>query len=369
MLHTVHKITLLSVFIMGAMEALFGIQVSANDTHSPALLSSEIAVVNSKITPEIKVAVLGDTDSGTNFGDVLQLTAAEKASVVMINGDFGYNSTPTAWKDRVIKSINVDNFPIIGALGNHDLGANTNTYVGIFDGFRNKKNGLKSKCTGTPGISTGHDITIADEICTFGNVSIVASGIGQVLNEKYFEGRLEEKLKSAPANNWKLIGYHYTLSNMNPGIKGDENTFSFFEIIRKYGAIGAQAHTHSVMASCPIVSPFKKGAPILCHPDFGADLLQRFIAPGVGMYVDSSLGGKEVRSRGRCRNPTETGCLHMVDLITQEGYTRIDGITKTKFNSMGALFFVFNTGGDPSKARVYYKSIDGQEIFNFNISR
>jgi hypothetical protein len=200
-------------------------------------------------------------------------------------------------------------------------------------------------------------------------VSIIENGIGQVLSKPYLEGRLEAKLKAVPMENWKLVGYHFTLTSMNPGIKGDENTYKFFDLIRQYGAIGAQAHTHTVMASCPVMSVFSKGAAIKCHPDFGMNLEDRFVLPGTGLFVDASTGGKEVRSRGRCKSATEAGCTHMVDIISKEGYTRIDGTSYSKFNGLGAMFIIFNVGGDPSKALAYFKSIDGQVIFKFNISR
>lgn len=59
----------------------------------------------------------------------------------------------------------------------------------------------------------------------------------------------------------------------------------------------------------------------------------------------------------------------MVDLITDEGYTRTDGIRKTDFNRMGALFLTLNVQQNPKKAIAYFKSIDGQEIFNFTIDK
>ncbi len=317
---------------------------------------------------EVKIALIGDTEAGSNFGSVLRMVAAEKVNLLMINGDFGYGASPSAWKQRVLSSVDINTLPIIATLGNHDLGSNANKYIDIINGFRNSKNGLITACTGKAGVSTGHDITAVDEVCTIGNVSVVGNGIGQVLSKMYLENQLDAKLKAVPNGNWKLVGYHFTLENMNPGIKGDEATHKFFDIIRQNGAIGAQGHTHIAMASCPISSVFQKGAPVQCHPDF-INPEERFVMPGTGIYVDSSLGGKEARSRLRCKIATEKGCAHMVDIISKEGYTRTDGVKKTSFNRFGALFIVFNVGGDPNKALAYYKSVDGQIIFKFNISK
>ena len=331
---------------------------------------SACASINKTSIEEVKIALIGDTSAGSNFTEVLKLIEAEKAQVIMINGDFGYNYSPEQWKQKIISTIDTQTISVIGTLGNHDVERNNaNKYISILFGFRNSNNNLINICTGSANISEGKDIAGADEVCTFKNVSIIGSGIGQILSTNYLENRLEQKLKEAPKENWKLIGYHFTLESMNPGIKGDQSTHKFFELIRKYGAIGAQGHTHSVMASCPISSEFVKGNKIHdCHPEFN-NPNERFIFPGTGLYVDSSLGGKEVRNRNRCANPNEIGCHHMVDLISAEGYTRTDGITKTSFNRFGALFITFNKGSNPSKAEVYFKSIDGSVVFSFNITK
>ena len=249
--------------------------------------------------PEVRVALIGDTEAGVNFGSVLKMIAAEKADVLMINGDFGYGDSPETWKKRIISSVDINTLPIIATLGNHDLGSKTNTYISILNSLRTDKNGLTTACTGKAGVSEGHDITAVDEVCTFKNVSIVGSGIGQVLTKTYLENQLTAKLKKIPQDNWKLVGYHFTLASMNPGIKGDEATHKFFDIIRQNGGIGVQGHTHIAMASCPISSTFQKGAEVKCHPDFTKPE-ERFVMPGTGIYVDSSLGGKEARARLRC---------------------------------------------------------------------
>lgn len=317
---------------------------------------------------EVTVALIGDTGADQMFGSVLHLVANENADVVMINGDLGYNSSPEKWNDRLKSSIDTSKYFVIGTLGNHDAGSK-DKYLALFDGYRNDNKDLRTKCSGTTGVKEGHDIIAVDEVCTFGNVSIIASGIGLVLSTTYLENRLEQKLKNVPKENWSLAGYHYTVTSMNPGIKGDENTYKFFDLLRQYGAIGAQAHTHSGMASCPIASPFVRGAEVKCHASFGSDLEARFVAPGIGLFMDSSLGGKEIRNRSRCHSSKEKGCQHLVDLISDEGYTRTDGTIKSDFNPFGAMFIVFNLDGDPTKALAYYKSVDGKVVFKFNISR
>jgi hypothetical protein len=327
-------------------------------------------VSNSESFAEVKVAVLGDTGAGDGFASVLSLAAAEGAHVVMINGDLGYGSSPATWNSKLRSSIDTNSIAIIGSLGNHDVEQNnTQAYINVFEGLRNSQNSLKTKCSGNTVLAEGQDIAAVDEVCTFGNVSLIANGIGQVLNKKYLEDRLEIQLKRAPTNNWKLVGYHFTLDSMNPGIKtSNENTHRFFDLIRQHGAIGAQAHTHSAMASCPISSTFSPGTPVHCHENF-QNLEQRFILPGTGLFVDSSLSGREARNRRSCHRGTEVGCAHMVDLITSEGYTRTDGARRENFNRLGAIFMVFNAGGDPAKALVYFKSTDGQEIFRFQITK
>jgi hypothetical protein len=324
--------------------------------------------LNSPQVEEFKVAVFGDTGAGADFKQVLALAKKENANLIMINGDFGYGPKPAAWAGALLKVIDPDQIGVIGSLGNHDV-LDRVQYLKQFKQFRTEKNQLNKLCTGQPKIEPGPDIIAVDEVCTFGNVSIVASGIGQVLTKDYLTNKLSEKLEAAPAANWKLVGYHFTLESMTPGLKPDQNTHSFFDLIRKHGAIGAQAHTHSAMASCPIYSQFKKGNPVLCHPEFGKDLEDRFIAPGIGMFLDSSLGGKDVRPRKRCKNPNESGCEHMVDLITADGYTRTDGTKITDFTRDGSMFIVFNKNRNPNLAEVYFKSVDNTRVFEFTIRR
>jgi len=318
---------------------------------------------------EVIVALLGDTGAGSAFASVLKLVANEGADVVMINGDFGYSSSTATWKKRLVDSLDIEKHLVIGSLGNHDTSEKTQ-YISAFESFRTPTNGLKGNCTGKPSIATGQDIILVDEVCTFGNVSLIPSGIGQVLTKSYLEDRLENKLSTAPKDNWKLVGYHFTLASMNPGIKVTESSAKFFDLIRQYGAIGAQAHTHSAMASCPISSTFSSGltAP-KCHADFGEDLEDRFIAPGTSIYLDSSISGMGTRSRKRCKSPNSSDCKHMVDLISSEGYTRTDGTKLTNLPDAGAMFIVFNEGGDPNKAFVYFKTTDGKTVFKFSITR
>lgn len=323
-------------------------------------------------TEEFKVALMGDTGANQSFARVLELALAENVDMIMINGDLGYGRRSAKWKERVLSVVNPSQVLIIGSLGNHDVERNqAQGYIDVLQSFRSPENKLTELCTGKPNMAKSSDVTAVNEVCNFGNVTVVASAIGQGglgYPDSYYESELEQKLNAAPKKNWKLVGYHYTLSSMNPGLKGTQATHKFFDIIRKHGAVGAQGHTHTAMASCPIVSPFRSGEPVLCHPDF-YDLEKRFIAPGVGLYVDSSISGKDIRRRGRCARGNESGCGHMVDLISHEGYTRVDGIKNTGANKDGALFFTFNVGGHSEKAHAYFKNVEGQTVFQFNLDR
>lgn len=347
------------------MKSVLGLTVSLF-----CLFCSSVSAVSIGSTQEITVALLGDTGAYRDFQEVINLVNEERAEIVMINGDLGYGATPQKWRETLLKEIDPNIQLVIGSLGNHDFERGRHDdYVSIFHGLRNAKNSLAVHCSGGVTIEKGKDIAALDEVCTFGNLTVIASGIGQIFTKSYFEDRLKEKLSAKPPGNWALVGYHYTLASMNPGIKPNENTYKFFDLIRKFGAIGAQAHTHTVMASCPIQSEFKANASPACHPGFGSDLSDRFVEDGTGIFIDSSLGGMPPRNRRRCRQPGDAGCAHMVDLITKEGYTRADGLAKADFAARGAVFIRFNINGDPTRARAYFKSVDGREVFSFNIRR
>lgn len=338
---------------------------------------------------ELKVALIGDTDSKENFRTALKIARTGGANVIMINGDFVYLnddepkraffSKAQTWKQILQEEIDLNRTAVIGSLGNHDVDFNDNNgtawedeFIKYFDSFRNSYNGLRRKCTGAPGLSKMRDVTLVNEVCTFGNVSIVASSINLFhehgFSSQFFEDELHKKLSAAPASNWKLAGYHFTLASMNrAGKSEDQNTHRFFDIIRQHGAIGAQAHTHQVMASCSISSPFRLGEAVRCDRQFGNDSSNRWVGPGLGLYVDSSAV-RDVRPKTSCLN-AGAGCKHMTDVITAEGYSYQDRGSRSLRDGRGVLFLVFNANGDSSKGYATYMNFSGDQVFSFNIHK
>ncbi len=336
---------------------------------------------------ELKVALMGDTDIHEKFTQGLELAKREGTEVMMINGDFAYAEdglsdveTVYAWRDRIERSIDFNQISVIGSVGNHDIdkkdqlghnGEMLHRYIKYFGRFRNSQNQLNEKCTGQSEIRQDRDVMLMNEVCTFGNVSIVASAIGitEVFPDSFYENELKKKLSQMPTENWKLAGYHYTLKSMNMAGKGDQTTHTFFDIIRQQGAIGVQAHTHTAMASCPIGGRFAENSPVRCLANFENDVYNRYIEPGIGIYLDSSVSGRDVRDRKGCSNEGSSNCDHLYDYISYEGYHIKNGAPKNIGSRDGILFVDFNKGGDPSKAYVYFKNFSGNVIFDFVIHR
>jgi len=339
--------------------------------------------------PEITVALIGDTDVNSAFADALALVKSESPDILMINGDFAYLNDgegldefyeyAATWKQRLLEQIDIENVAVIGSLGNHEVDPNSGDnameerFLQYFDDFRTPSNGLGNACTGQPTLSVSADVTLVNEVCNFGNLSIVVSGINQLYTDgfstEFFEGALDTKLSDIPDSNWSLVGFHFSLASMNrAGKDTDQATHAFFDSIREYGAIGVQAHTHSASASCSISSPFVEGQPVVCDPQYLGDMAVRGLARGTGIFLDSSLGGRDVRSKSPCLN-NGGDCTHLADLVTAQGYSFQDGPDQDISPRIGVFFIVFNEGGDPSRARVYFKDQSGAVIFQFNVIR
>ena len=156
-------------------------------------------------TPEIKIALIGDTEAGADFGSVLKLAANERADALMINGDFGYGASPEKWKDRVMASVDTDRLPIIGTLGNHDVSAAAK-YIAIFNSFRTQENGLQQRCTGTTGMPSGLQC-----FCTSNSYP---RGFGAGCNEPLSESGVLSSPAFSPETpiNASVLSYHGSIS-------------------------------------------------------------------------------------------------------------------------------------------------------------
>src|SRR6185503_21304629 len=84
------------------------------------------------------------------------------------------------------------------------------------------------------------------------------------------------------------------------------------------------------------------------------------VSPGHSFVVVSALGGVGIRDQELCLPDTPPyGCNGEWAAI----YASNQGAT------YGALFMVFNVGGDPLKAHGYFKNVDGAVIDEFDITR
>src|SRR5690242_15938146 len=70
-------------------------------------------------TANLKVAFVGDTASGSDWGSVANLIKSEGAAAVMVAGDMTYNANPSQWWTKT-ESVFGTTFPVFLARGNHD---------------------------------------------------------------------------------------------------------------------------------------------------------------------------------------------------------------------------------------------------------
>src|SRR5688572_2964417 len=72
------------------------------------------------VTPDLKVAFIGDQGLGTNPTAVLNLVKNEGAQALFHPGDFDYADNPTAWDNMMTNTLGA-NFLVFGTVGNHDV--------------------------------------------------------------------------------------------------------------------------------------------------------------------------------------------------------------------------------------------------------
>jgi hypothetical protein len=278
----------------------------------------------------LKVAFIGDTNTGTNFKNVLQLIKNEGADMVMVQGDLMYSgATGSQWLSTIDNAINKSwpgstatvTIPYFVSKGNHDA-----------DWAATIAPGLKSRMANW-GISPENGDP------TTRNYSVVYRGLKMVMvpdsetsptRADYVAGRL-----ATDTHLWKICSWHKNQRATNVGEKPDEMGWPIYENCRKYGAIVAQGHSHTYSRSKTITNDTAQTVDPTCSDPFNL-----CVSPNRHIFFDSSLGGTDTRSL----NTT---------------YVAKPYWGATYGGNFGALFIEFNVDGNPNKARGYFKTIAG----------
>jgi hypothetical protein len=281
--------------------------------------------------PNLKVAFIGDTSSGTNYQNVLNLIKNEQAAAVVVEGDMSYSDDPDAWWTAT-EAVLGTSFPVFISRGNHDDIS--------WSGYLPK---AAAHLGGATRVAGAHDA----------NYKTIWRGLVIATIREGDSAPGITQLLQGENHVWKICQWHQNQAAMQVGGKGNEMGWEVYEACRQLGAIIETGHEHSysrtktlVSTSAQTVDPSCATAGALC------------VSPGRTFVNVVGLGGNSVRAQIRCLPTTPPyGCNGEWAFI----YTSNQGAT------YGAQFITFNAG-DPRRAVGYFKDIDGRVVDNFTIT-
>src|SRR5262249_46605642 len=131
---------------------------------------------------------------------------------------------------------------------------------------------------------------------------------------------------------WKICAWHKNQRLSTVGPKTDEMGWEIYERCRHYGAIVAQAHSHTYSRSKTLTAGAAQTIDATCNDPFAL-----CVGEGRHFWFDSSIGGRDVRAT------TDVAALPYWG--------------STYSGAFGALFIEFNVNGDPKKAEGYFKTV------------
>ena len=294
----------------------------------------KVTVNCSEVTTDknLKIAMVGDTDHGSNYKNVMALVKADGAQALLINGDMTYSSNPTAFWDATDSVLGAD-FPVFIARGNHDD-----------DSWPQFQPRAITHLGGAERIAGAHD---ANYKTIFRGLSIVAIRKGDTAD------KISSLLNDDP-HVWKMCQWHQNQKTMQVGGKGDEMGWGVYEACRQAGAIIQTGHEHSyertrtlIETSTQTVDPTCNSATELC------------VGPGRTFVTVTGLGGSSVRPQLLCLPATfPYGCKGEWGSI----YTSNQGAT------YGVQFMTFNVNGAAKKAKGYFKDLNGVTADEFSVT-
>ena len=295
----------------------------------------------------LKVAFIGDTGAGAEFGAVLDLIKAEGADMVLHQGDFGYEDGPKKW-EQVISDHLGDSYPYFGTVGNHDI---------LRDRWPDYQSILQSHLDKTPGASCDGDLGVQAS-CTYRGLSFILSGIGTLssADASYIRDQFRND-----AHIWKLCTWHKNQNAMQLGVKGDAVGWEAYENCLDFGAIIATGHEHSYQRTRTLTSTENQKVDLSCEDNPDTPDVDVCVGPGRTFVFVSGAGGKSMRNQDRCLPSTfPYGC--------KQEWAKVYTTDQDPDAAYGALFITFHVNGDPYQAEGYFKTIEGEIIDQFDVT-
>ena len=293
-----------------------------------------------------KVAFIGDSGSGNNFTQVLNLIQAEGAQAVLHQGDFDYSGDPDGFF-AAIDSVLGPDFPYFASVGNHDS-SSWNTGCGDAQGCY--ADHLQARMSRLGEVPDDPDLNDQKYAIDYQGLKIVF--VGENGSNVEFAQFIDDQL-SADSHIWKICSWHKNQNAMQVGSKTDEMGWSVYENCLRHGAIVATGHEHSYERTKTLIQMQTQSVDASC-----SDPGRVCVGRGRTFVFVSGLGGQSIRNQDRCLPTTPPyGCNQEWATI----YTSDQGA------QYGALFIVFNVNGDAYQAHGYFKNIDGQIVDEFDI--
>ena len=295
--------------------------------------------------PNFKMAFLGDQGLGPASVAVLELIDDEGTDAVLHLGDFDYDDLPLVWEGQIDATLGFD-FPYFAVIGNHD----DESFYGTL-GYQDLMEARMRRL----GVAWEGDLRVTSTF-TYRGIRFVLTAPGIFEDDEdeggdpggHFARYVRDTLAADDTSVWRVSAFHKNMERMQAGGKGDETGWGVYEESRKGGAIIATGHEHSysrthLLSSMQRQTVADDGDMLAVTGDdavTGAD-------EGRSIAFVSGLGGRSIREQ------------------EQDGDWWASIYTSDQGATYGALFGVFNYGGNPRLAYFYFKDITGKVVDDF----
>ena len=375
---TTHSVTLAGL----QMDTIYYYIVSSTNERGYTSTSAEgsfTTLIAGVTEQNLKVAFIGDSDRTGNFQAVLDLINRENVDLVVHAGDLAYANDQTAittWVNRISNTLG-PNFPYIISVGNHDTSGWTDTGGSCLGPWTSYGQFIRCRVQAMNVVLDDPNTDDQKHALTYKGLKLIFTGdsASKAANECDPDNRNSANEYACFARDqlindnsiWSVCAWHKQMATMTPGPKGNEYGWGPYEECRRYGAIIANAHSHTYGRTKTLTSmrnlvvdtvqhPLVNGVP--SNPNNVLAALEKTFV------FDSSLGGASVRNQAHCPPNTYpygggSGCNYAWASI----YTSNSNPSAT----YGALFIEFYVDGNPFKARGYFKNINNQIIDQFEI--
>ena len=264
--------------------------------------------------------------------------------MVLHQGDFDYKDDPLAWDMQIDETLGPD-FPYFASVGNHDL----NAWTGYQARLRERLERVEgAACSGELGVNSS---------CRYRGLFFALSGVGTMGAD---HGPFLREALTSDRSEWRICTWHKNQRAMQIGGKRDEVGWDAYEICRRHGAIVVTGHEHSYERTLTLSNVRDSEVDTTCVDDPDTPDPDVCIGPGSTVVFVSGLGGKDIRDQERCLPVSHPyGC--------NGEWAKI--YSKDQSAQFGALFITFDTDPGARVARGYFKTIDGDVVDSFTITR